>query len=361
MDRGVNPEEFLQDQGRRLAIEGGRFSRNNDVYSQSNFLIGDGTVLKSASSKPPLEYVDVVTGEIRQRRTDFGSLLHTEGGGDTVHGAKFLPVWSTGEDHHDTICMGETHVDSTAPAVEGQRGGKLADTIQHRLFKDNSCASLLAYDRAAGWKEQEALNDIGMVLATRAFVDNDEDSKSHYRKPKSIGHVSALCGTTHYFVAIQKRLHQVIKDVGGKSEYISLPHLQRPKSTGGRIFHYTEHPYECSCEIGATHILRISWNGRKSALASSKNSIELAGDKGYDNMLRYLQPHAPDSDEFKEIIGNRQTAEAMHSIMDQMLPFKRLQRWTLESKESWVFGYLIGHNLVHQQLRRERIPDELAA
>ncbi len=192
-------------------------------------------------------------------------------------------------------------------------------------------------------------------------MDHAPDDKSHYRKPKSIGHVSALCGATHYFVAIQKRLHQVIKDLGGKSEYISLPHHQRPKSTGGRIFHYTEHPYECSCEIGATHILRISWNGRKSALASSKNSIELAGDQGYDNMLRYLQPHAPDSDEFKEIIGTRQTAEAMHSIMDQMLPFKRLQRWTLESKESWVFGYLIGHNLVHQQLRRERIPDELAA
>ena len=109
------------------------------------------------------------------------------------------------------------------------------------------------------------------------------------------------------------------------------------------------------------HVLRISWNGRKSALASSKNSIKLAGDKGYDNMLRYLQPHAPDSDEFAEISGTRQTAEAMHSIIDQMLPFKRLQRWTLGSKESWVFGYLIGHNLVHQQLRRELGPGTLTA
>jgi len=156
-------------------------------------------------------------------------------------------------------------------------------------------------------------------------------------------------------------LHLVIKHVGDRSDYIPLGHNQRPKSTGDRIFHDTEHPYECSCEIGAIHVLRISWNGRKSALASSKNLIELAGDQGYDNILRYLQPHAPDSDEFKEIIGTRQTAEAMHSIMDQMLPFKRLQRWTLESKESWVFAYLIGHNLVHQQLRRERIHDGLAA
>jgi hypothetical protein len=87
----------------------------------------------------------------------------------------------------------------------------------------------------------------------------------------------------------------------------------------------------------------------------------LSGVDAYDNMLRYLQPHAPDSDEFAEISGTRQSAEAMHSIIDQMLPFKRLQRWSLESKESWVFGYLTGHNLVHQQLRRERSPGTLAA
>jgi len=45
---------------------------------------------------------------------------------------------------------------------------------------------------------------------------------------------------------------------------------------------------------------------------------------------------------------------------DRMLPFKRLQRWTLESKKSWLFGYLIGHNLVHQQLRRQEFLDQLA-
>lgn len=76
---------------------------------------------------------------------------------------------------------------------------------------------------------------------------------------------------------------------------------------------------------------------------ASKNEIVLAGDKGYDNILRYLQPHAPDSAEFKEINGTRQRAEAMHSIIDNMLPFKRLQRWSLESKQAWVFGYLTGH------------------
>jgi hypothetical protein len=103
----------------------------------------------------------------------------------------------------------------------------------------------------------------------------------------------------------------------------------------------------------------FSWNGRKAALRASRNGIVLTGDNGYENMLFYLQPHAPDGDEFKVFSGKRQTAEAMHSIMDQMLPFKRLQRWSLESKESWVFGYLIGHNLVHQQLRRPEVLAEL--
>jgi hypothetical protein len=47
------------------------------------------------------------------------------------------------------------------------------------------------------------------------------------------------------------------------------------------------------------------------------------------------------------------------SHIDQMSPFKRLQRWTLDSKKSWVFGYLIGHNLVHQQLRRQEVLAQL--
>ncbi len=76
-------------------------------------------------------------------------------------------------------------------------------------------------------------------------------------------------------------------------------------------------------------------------------------------MLHYLQPHAPDTDEFKMINGKRQTTESMHSIIDQTLPFKRLQRWSLESKEAWVFGYLIGHNLIHQQLRRQEVLAQL--
>ena len=52
---------------------------------------------------------------------------------------------------------------------------------------------------------------------------------------------------------------------------------------------------------------------------------------------------------------HRHGAEAMHSIIEKMLPFKRLQRWSLESKQAWVFGYLTGHNLMHQQRRRENL------
>jgi len=112
--------------------------------------------------------------------------------------------------------------------------------------------------------------------------------------------------------------------------------------------------------FSTTRVHLFSWNGRKTALRASKNGIVLAGDNGYENMLLYLQPHAPDGDEFKMLNGKRQTAEAMHSIMAQMLPFKRLQSWTLESRESWLFGYLIGRNLVHQQLRRQEVLAQLA-
>jgi hypothetical protein len=351
-DRGVDLDEFLQNKGIEIAIKDGRFSSNNDIYSQSNFLVGDGTVIKSASSKQSLEYIDIDTGEIRQRRTDFGSLFHTEGGGETVQGCKFLPVWSTSDDQHGTICMGVKHVPSTAPSVEADYSIELVVEIQNRLIELNSYASLLSYDRAAGQKVQEVLNNIGMVVGTRAFVDKDKQSGSHYRKPKYIGHHIAPCGHDQRFVSILKHLHHEVRDVNGKVNNVMLEHRLRPKRRGDRIFHYSEHPYTCWCSPNSIQTLRISWNGRKAALSASKNGIILAGDSGYENMLRYLQPHAPSSLDFKIVHGKRQTSESMHSIIDNLLPFKRLPRWSLESKTSWIYGYLIGHNLVYEQLRR---------
>jgi len=55
--------------------------------------------------------------------------------------------------------------------------------------------------------------------------------------------------------------------------------------------------------FSTTRVHLFSWNGRKAALRASRNGIILAGDKGYENMLLYLQPHAPDGDEFKVFNG----------------------------------------------------------
>ncbi len=357
--RGVDVEEIFSRQAIQLVLESGRLSRDHDVYAESNYLVGDGTVLKSASSRPAMEYIDIETGEIRERRTDLGSLIHTEGGGETVYGTKYAFVWSTGENAHDTIAMGAVHVASNAPGIEAKCAIDLVEKIQIALADRGECASLLAYDRAATGQQQEKLNGIGMVLATRAFMDTAEGSDSHYRKPKYIGHVTAPCGHEQRFAAILKRLHHEVTDVSGKTTHKPLEHKLRPKRRGDRIFHYSEHSYVCWCSPSSPQMLRISWNGRKAALSSSKNGIVLADDKGYENMLRYLQPHAPDSEEFKVILGKRQTSESMHSIIDGLLPFKRLQRWNLKTKRTWIYAYLIGHNLVYQQLRRPGAIDQL--
>lgn len=153
-------------------------------------------------------------------------------------------------------------------------------------------------------------------------------------------------------MSILKRLHHEVKDVNGQTVYKLLEHRLRPKRRGGRIFHYSEHPYTCWCSPCTIQTLRISWNGRKAALSSSKSGITLAGDSGYENMLRYLQPHAPGTADFEFVHGKRQTSESMHSIIDGYLTFKRLDRWSLEAKTIWIYGYLIGHNLAFEQLRR---------
>lgn len=358
--RGVVQSETLLHQGVRLCLEDMRFSNENAVYSAKNLIVGDGTALRAASSRTEGTFVDVYTGEIKQRRVDGAALTHTEGGGDCTYGSKFALLWSLGPHRHDTIALGAVYVSSPSPQSEANSAVNLTLKVQAMLKEYGASASLLAYDRAAGRLHQEALNGAGMVLATRAIMDRSSDDSSRYRKPKFIGTAIAKCGHEQRFFAILKRLHLAVTDVNGESTYLPLPHIQRPKrQPNGRIFHYTEHAYTCWCSPEASNTLRVARNGRKSALGASKDGIVLAGDEGYDNMLRYLQPHAPDSAEFKEIHGFRQTAEAMHSIMDQMLPFKRLQRWSLESKEAWVYGYLIGHNLVYQQLRRQQPPDEL--
>ena len=359
--RGINQSDLLLQQGVMLSLDDERFSQRNTVYSSKNMMIGDGTALKAATSHTQGEVVDMYTGEIRQRHIDGVAQTHSEGGGESTHGTKFAIIWSPGPNKHDTIALGAAYVNSPSPQIEASSALKLTLEVQARLIEQGASASLLAYDRAAGRKEQETLNGAGMVLATRATMDRTSDDSSHYRKPKFIGTTTPECGHEQRFFAILKRLHLAVTDVNGKSNYLPLQHNQRPKrQKNGRVFHYTEHPYTCWCSPGTNNMLRVAWNGRKSALSTSKDGIEIAGDEGYDNMLRYLQPHAPDSEEFKEIYGLRQTAEAMHSIIDDMLPFKRLQRWSLESKEAWVFAYLIGHNLVYQQLRRQQTPDSAA-
>lgn len=72
----------------------------------------------------------------------------------------------------------------------------------------------------------------------------------------------------------------------------------------------------------------------------SKDGIRLSGAAGYDNMLRFLNPHTLDCEELAGLSGTHHTAETIHFYIDDMLPFKRLQRWSLESKEAWVFAYL---------------------
>lgn len=88
---------------------------DNGTYSVKNLIVGDGTVLKAATSHPGGEVVDFATGEIRERRTDSLSQDHTEGDGDQTYGTKFALIWSTGPHRHDTIALGASFVNSPSP------------------------------------------------------------------------------------------------------------------------------------------------------------------------------------------------------------------------------------------------------
>ena len=72
-------------------------------------------------------------------------------------------------------------------------------------------------------------------------------------------------------------------------------------------------------------------------------------DAQYEKILTYLQPHVPGTQDHKVIYALRERTETMHSIIDALLPFKRLQRWGLKSKRAFLFGYLLGYNLFVEQ------------
>ena len=70
-DRRANQHGALREQGIRLSLEDNRFSRAKNIYSKKNQIVGDGTVLKAATSHRGGEVVDFATGEIRARRHRF--------------------------------------------------------------------------------------------------------------------------------------------------------------------------------------------------------------------------------------------------------------------------------------------------
>ena len=45
----------------------------------------------------------------------------------------------------------------------------------------------------------------------------------------------------------------------------------------------------------------------------------------------------------------------MHSVMDALLPFTILQRWGKDSKSGFVYGFLMGHNIIARLALKGRI------
>lgn len=338
--RGFDHVAEVIRRGVKAAVEDGRFSRTSSPYLLTNQIIGDGTVLTAASNGEHAFTADPETGEITQRRVDTLALDHREGGGMVVRGTKFAFLWSKREERHGTLPLAFGYVNNSSPAVEANVSVALAREVQKELHKHQACADGFIYDRAADGQHQSALNDLGMVLTTRAMADQPHQADSHFRKPKYIGHYTPDCGSTAHFVGIQKRMHLRVLDVDGNQQDIPLhhtPHAQRYKL---KVYHYTDFTYECSC--GKSHVARFSWNGWNSAKKATKNFITIADERAYKLALRYLQPLAPDSLDFDSLYPHRNISESKNSEVDSLLPFKRLQRWGLLAKMALLSGYLIG-------------------
>lgn len=135
-------------------------------------------------------------------------------------------------------------------------------------------------------------------------------------------------------------------DDTGKDAYIPLNHSFRSVVVKGKRYSYTDHSIPCQSNHGQRHVVSIPWNGWQTFNNKGKNRLNPVDKKQYQQILRYLQPHAPGTEDFQLAFGIRQRTETMHSVMDALLPFKILQRWGKASKSGFVYGFLMGHNIV---------------
>jgi len=346
--RGWDASAELNSQGIQLCLDLDRFNPNRPSQDMTNAIIGDGTVLRAACKTTDPVTMDF-DGTQTHRRVDSFALFHTEAGNEIIYGAKGVAIWSPSPDRHGTICLGFDWVHATDPASEAKVSLDLTTKTHAILKKHGRLPSNYAYDRAAGEIDQRELNTRGMILTTRAKGDKlDPASESHFLKPKFIGTYTPHngCTCTYRLFAIKKHLHlQVINDTG-EDDYIPLEHSLRSVITKGHRYHYSDHCIPCQTQPDQTHKVSIPWNGWKSFNTPGKNRLNPVEEEQYKQILLYLQPHAPGTCEFKEAFGIRERTETMHSILDALLPFKILQRWGEEGKSGFIYGFLMGHNIV---------------
>jgi len=187
--RGHDHEAAIINAGVEAAVRAGRFSLEATPYAITSMIVGDGTVLGAASKGTAPQTVDPDTGVITQRRPDVAAMLHTEGGDTTckVYGTKAVIIWSVSPDRHGAIPLAFRFVASSTPISEADVSVELCRLVQQALARHDCTATGLIYDKAAVGKHQLALNEMGMVLTTRAIADMPGQEKSRHRKPKYIG------------------------------------------------------------------------------------------------------------------------------------------------------------------------------
>lgn len=349
-ERGIDLGELLVKNGTNLAVNLGRYGLTSRAAKSHSVVIGDGTVLRAACDSTSAETFDPLLGKVTRRRVDELAMVCHEGSGNHVYGAKLVAIWSPSEDRHGTICLGADLVNSPAPAREADVAIDLTLAARRSLRRSNRSPHNFVYDRAVNRKHQETLNKSQMIVTTRANADQvDGANQNSFNRPQYIGTVKTNCRQEFRLFAVQKALMVQHMGVGGDHEYLEMQHSVRVVRTNGKPYTYSDHRFRCTNPSCGSHTVSIPWNGFKTFNHRGKNRLEPVDYDQYKKILTYLQPYAPGTRDHQIHYGLRERTETMHSVIDNLLPFKRLQRWGSRSKRAFLFGYLIGHNLFVEQ------------
>lgn len=362
-----------------LALAMGHFNpaRESTVLTDPDprtFATADGTVIKSPTDNTATVVYDQVRGEARTKRVDPSRGSHHEGGqsdeghGVSVAGTKFVMLHSHGPAWQDTITLDLAHDSEQRPGRgRGQAGDHSEVELSLGMFyrlaereivdEDGTTVAPyvagLVYDKALRGVHAQQLAQQGYIAVADHVRLPAEDGESE-RSPARYGEMDVQVircdnlpelepgqpGHVHTLVAMRGRIYERHMTADGSE--LREPARQRPqrRRRANGVTWYREVEIDCPYgDEGHTAFIPILPPPLRAGERHRRDTRERG---------EYLRIFAWGEETYNKVKAHRPVAENRNSILDGILPFKRIGGYGPFRQTMFLLGYYRGRNILAQ-------------